>query len=136
MQFIHAFDAIFELATVLRELLGYFVDAAWYVATERRPDGYSLPDLEFMEATGRSNVVTAWLYQSSRVSGISHIQQDQATIDRHESSFRRGQATFMLPSTTVGTKDFDMKPGTRGAPQNHPRMDVASEGQATERRAG
>ena len=35
MQFVHAFDAIFELATVLRELLGYFVDAAWYVATER-----------------------------------------------------------------------------------------------------
>jgi hypothetical protein len=29
MQFVHAFDAIFELATVLRELLGYFVDAAW-----------------------------------------------------------------------------------------------------------
>src|SRR5438477_2802371 len=25
--------------------------------------------------------------------------------------------------------------GTRGAPQNHPRMDVASEGQATDRRA-
>jgi hypothetical protein len=48
VQFVHAFDAIFELATVLWELFGYFVDAAWYVATERGSDGHSLPDVEFM----------------------------------------------------------------------------------------
>jgi hypothetical protein len=76
------------------------------------------PTWNLWEATERSNVVTAWLYQSSRVSGISHIQQDQATIDTHESSFRGGQATFMLPSTTVGTKDFDMKPEWMSLPKD------------------
>src|SRR6516162_317268 len=29
-------------------------------------------------STGRSNFVTAWLYQSSRAIGISHIRHDQA----------------------------------------------------------
>ena len=33
-----------------------------------------------------------WLYQSSRVSGISQIQQDQANHRSHESSFLKGQA--------------------------------------------
>jgi hypothetical protein len=48
VQFVHAFNAIFELATVLWELFGYFVGAAWYVATERGSDGHRLPDVEFM----------------------------------------------------------------------------------------
>jgi hypothetical protein len=33
-------------------------------------------------------------------------------------------------------KDFEHETGTRDAAKNHPRMDVASEGQATDRRAG
>jgi hypothetical protein len=48
MHFLHALDAIFELAAVLGKLLGHNVDAARYVAIERRPDGHNLTDLEFM----------------------------------------------------------------------------------------
>ena len=33
-------------------------------------------------------------------------------------------------------KDLEHEAGTRDATKNHPRMDVASEGQATDRRAG
>jgi hypothetical protein len=33
-------------------------------------------------------------------------------------------------------RDLEHEAGTRGAAKNHPRMDVASEGHATERRAG
>jgi hypothetical protein len=43
MQFVHAFDAIFELATVLRELLGYFVDAAWIAPRGERRIPLSFP---------------------------------------------------------------------------------------------
>jgi hypothetical protein len=59
MPFVHAFDAIFELATVLRELLGYFVDAAWYFATKRGPDGHSL------RATPVGGLVSP-IYESTR----------------------------------------------------------------------
>ncbi len=64
MQFVHAFDAIFELATVLWELFGYFVDAAWYVATERGSDGHSLPDVEFMGVHRAIQFIAPWLCQS------------------------------------------------------------------------
>src|SRR6516162_4615051 len=46
VNFIHALDAIFELAAVLRELLGHCVHAARYVATERGLDGHNLTDSE------------------------------------------------------------------------------------------
>jgi hypothetical protein len=51
MHFLHALGAILEFVAVLGKLLGHNVDAARYVATERRPDGHNLTDLEFMEST-------------------------------------------------------------------------------------
>src|SRR6516165_1866652 len=53
VHFIHALDAIFELAAVLRELLGHCVHAARYVATERGLDGHNLTDSELMGSHGR-----------------------------------------------------------------------------------
>jgi hypothetical protein len=43
MLFVCTFDAIFELATVLRELLGYFVDAAWIAPRGERRIPLSFP---------------------------------------------------------------------------------------------
>src|SRR5262247_3089480 len=38
----------------------------------------SLQKISLLVPPGRSNFVTAWLYQSSRAIGISHIRHDQA----------------------------------------------------------
>src|ERR1700749_2597739 len=57
---------------------------------------------------------------------------------------RGGLIFIALPSPEAADAAVDRRleqrieheAGTRDAPQNHPRMDVASEGQATDRRAG
>ena len=41
-----------------------------------------------------------------------------------------------LAGVDYRAKDFEREAGTRDAAKNHPRMDVASEGQATDRRTG
>ena len=46
--FTRTFDAIFELAPIMRELFGHFVDPAWHIATNHRREGYPLTDMEFM----------------------------------------------------------------------------------------
>ena len=46
--FARALDEIFELAPVVRELLGHFVSAARYIAADRRPDHHGLTDPEFV----------------------------------------------------------------------------------------
>jgi hypothetical protein len=48
MRFVCTFDAIFELAPIVRELFGHFVDPAWHIATDCGHDGHALTDLEFM----------------------------------------------------------------------------------------
>jgi hypothetical protein len=48
MLFVCTFDAIFELAPIVRELFGHFVDPAWHIATDRGPDDHALTDVEFM----------------------------------------------------------------------------------------
>jgi hypothetical protein len=42
------FDAIFELAPIMRELFGHFVDPAWHIATDYRREGHPFTDMEFM----------------------------------------------------------------------------------------
>jgi hypothetical protein len=41
-------DAIFELAPIVRQLLGHFVGSARHVATYHGPKIYDLADVEFM----------------------------------------------------------------------------------------
>ena len=48
MLFVCTFDAIFELAPIVRELFGDFVDPAWHMATDCGRDGHALTDVEFM----------------------------------------------------------------------------------------
>jgi hypothetical protein len=48
MRFVCTFDAIFELAPIVRELFGHFVDPAWHIATDCGHDGHALTDVEFM----------------------------------------------------------------------------------------
>jgi hypothetical protein len=48
MRFVCTFDAIFELAPIVRELFGHFVDPAWHIATDCGQDGHALTDVEFM----------------------------------------------------------------------------------------
>src|SRR5260370_41943848 len=52
MLFICTFDAIFELAPIVRELFGHFVDPAWHIATDCGPEGHALTDMEFMRHYG------------------------------------------------------------------------------------
>jgi hypothetical protein len=47
-------------------------------------------------------------------------------------SFPDHSAALMLPLTTLYAKDLEHEAGTRDAAKNHPRMDVAPEGQATD----
>ena len=42
------FDAIFELAPIVRELLGHGVGSARHIATDCRPDVHGLTNLKFM----------------------------------------------------------------------------------------
>src|SRR5215471_4922461 len=48
MLFVCTFDAIFELAPIVRELFGHFVDPAWHIATDCGHEGHALTDMEFM----------------------------------------------------------------------------------------
>src|SRR6266581_8949880 len=48
MLFVCTLDAIFELAPIVRELFGHFVDPARHIATDRGPDDHALTDVEFM----------------------------------------------------------------------------------------
>jgi hypothetical protein len=48
MLFTRTFDAILELARIMRELFGHFVDPAWHIATNHRREGYPFTDMEFM----------------------------------------------------------------------------------------
>jgi hypothetical protein len=48
MLFVCTFDAVFELAPIVRELFGHFVDPAWHIATDCRPEGHAPTDVEFM----------------------------------------------------------------------------------------
>src|SRR5262249_56476675 len=48
MLFVCTFDAIFELAPIVRELFGHLVDPAWHIATDCGPEGHALTDMEFM----------------------------------------------------------------------------------------
>src|SRR6266436_4390995 len=50
MLFVCTFDAIFELAPIVRESFGDFVDPAWHMATDCGRDGHALANLEFMRA--------------------------------------------------------------------------------------
>ena len=46
--FARALDEIFELAPVVRELLGHFVSAAGRIATDGTPKAHDITDLEFV----------------------------------------------------------------------------------------
>ena len=48
MRFGRTLDAILELAAIVRELLGHFVDPARYIAIGRGSKVHGLADLEFM----------------------------------------------------------------------------------------
>jgi hypothetical protein len=48
MVFVRTLDAIFELAAIVRELLGHFVGPARHIATERRLDHHGLTDMKFV----------------------------------------------------------------------------------------
>jgi hypothetical protein len=48
MLFVGALDAIFELAAIVRELLGYLVGPSRHIATDCGRDHHGLTDLEFM----------------------------------------------------------------------------------------
>jgi hypothetical protein len=56
MLFTRTFDAIFELAPIMRELFGHFVDPAWHIATDYRREGHPFTDKEFM----RGIMHTGW----------------------------------------------------------------------------
>jgi hypothetical protein len=51
MLFTRTFDAIFELAPIMRELFGHFVDPAWHIATDYRREGHPFTDMEFTGAS-------------------------------------------------------------------------------------
>jgi hypothetical protein len=42
MFFVCTFDVILELPTIVWELFGHFVDPAWHIATDCRPEGHAL----------------------------------------------------------------------------------------------
>jgi hypothetical protein len=48
MLFVCTFDAIFELAPIVWELLGHFVGPAWHIATDCGPKSHGLTDVEFV----------------------------------------------------------------------------------------
>jgi hypothetical protein len=48
MLFVCTFDAIFELAPIVWELLGHFVSPAWHIATDCGPKSHALTDVEFV----------------------------------------------------------------------------------------
>src|SRR5262245_19338539 len=50
--FICTFDAIFELAPIVGELFGHFVNPAWHIATDCGPEDHALTDMEFMRHYG------------------------------------------------------------------------------------
>src|SRR6516165_7137415 len=52
MLFICTFNAIFELAPIVGELLGHFVNPAWHIATDCGPEDHALTDMEFMRHHG------------------------------------------------------------------------------------
>jgi len=52
MLFICTFDAIFELAPIVGELFGHFVNPAWHITTDCGAEDYSLTDMEFMRHHG------------------------------------------------------------------------------------
>src|SRR6516162_6625086 len=49
-------DAIFELAPIVRELLGHRIGPARHIATDCRPDVHGLTNLEFMRGHRTSHV--------------------------------------------------------------------------------
>jgi hypothetical protein len=55
-----------------------------------------------------------------------------AVFETFLAPFPHHRAAFMLPSATVQSRGSWHAAGTRNAAKNHPRMDVASEGQATD----
>jgi hypothetical protein len=62
MLFICAFNAISELAPIVGELFGHFVNPAWHIATDCGPEDHALTDMEFMRhhgAPSRMGVGTA-----------------------------------------------------------------------------
>jgi hypothetical protein len=48
MLFIRTFDAVFILATIVRELFNHFIDAAWHIATDGRLEHHGVTNMEFM----------------------------------------------------------------------------------------
>ena len=52
MLFICTFNAIFELAPIVGELFGHFVNPAWHIATDCGPEDHALTDMEFMRHYG------------------------------------------------------------------------------------
>src|SRR5262245_29425134 len=52
MLFICTFNAIFELAPIVGELFGHFVNPAWHIATDCGPEDHALTDMEFMRHHG------------------------------------------------------------------------------------
>jgi hypothetical protein len=52
MLFVCTFDAIFELAPIVRELFGHFVDAAWHIATDCGPEGHAHRRGIYVRASG------------------------------------------------------------------------------------
>src|SRR5262249_19659445 len=48
MLFVCTLDAIFELAPIVRELLGHYIGPARHIATDCRPDVHGLTNPEFM----------------------------------------------------------------------------------------
>jgi hypothetical protein len=48
MGFLQVLDTVFELATVLWELLSHLVDAAWHIKTDYWSEDYNVTNLEFM----------------------------------------------------------------------------------------
>ena len=51
MRFICTLDAIFELASIVGELFGHFVNPAWHIATDSGHEDHALTDMEFMGHT-------------------------------------------------------------------------------------
>jgi len=56
MLFACTLDAIFELAPIVRELLGHRIGPARHIATDCRPDVHGLTNLEFMRGHRTSHV--------------------------------------------------------------------------------
>src|SRR5262245_18638701 len=52
MLFICTFNAIFELAPIVGELFGHFVNPAWHIAADCGPEDHALTDMEFMRHHG------------------------------------------------------------------------------------